>query len=162
MSLNSKIARNQNDDLFWGSKEDKLILKKRVCETGVVIMGKNTFFNTPPGFFQGFKTYVLSSSATKLKQQYSNPEIEFTNSTPENLLQHLFQLGQTRVICLGGAITTRYFFQKGLIDFVEITLTGKVFPDGIDAFKDLNLELKLLNFKCLNSKEIRLIYQVIK
>ena len=74
-SLNGFIAKNQNDDLKWGSSADKKLYKSLSLEYGTVILGKNTYLAMPKIAFKGRQAVVIVRNLEQflLSQAPNNP-----------------------------------------------------------------------------------------
>lgn len=151
-SLDGYLARNQQDDLSWGSKEDKSFFRTKTKEIGAMIMGSSTFANMPDFAFGDRYTIVMSSDPNKFKDRIDklNEEgnnIEIFASTPEDLVSFLETKGVKHITLIGGGKLNGAFLKADLIDEMYITIAPVLFGNGIRSFDTAEAEPLLSQFK---------------
>jgi dihydrofolate reductase len=177
-SLDGFIAQNQNDDLKWGSSEDKQLYKKISTEYGTVIVGKNTYLQMPKVAFKNRETIVVVRNVAKFvdENQIENVQIQefkkirfavlenitFVESEPKEIIEYLKSIGRTKALLVGGGIINSLFLNAKLVNEIQVTVAPKIFGGGIRIFGneilDINLELK--TFEKISQNELLLVYNV--
>lgn len=161
-SIDGYIAKNDKDDLSWGSKEDKKFFYSKANHAGVMIMGSKTFQLMPKKSFANKYTLVLTSKPEKY-EDYENEygEVEFFSGTPEEAVQYLEEIGYSEAVLAGGGSVYGSFLHQGLVDEMYVTIAPKIFGTGIKGYgmEELNVDLDLLEIEKLGTNEVVLHYQ---
>ena len=121
-SLNGFIAKNQKDDLKWGSSTDKKLYKSLSLEYGTVILGKNTYLAMPKIAFKGRQAVVI----------VRNLEQFLLSQTPNNSSQIIQQT--FRKITIGKIIDEKLTFNN--FTFVELGRDNKL--DDLMQYLEFN------------------------
>jgi len=150
------IARGANQAATWSSKEDKKFFVEKTKQTGVIVMGLNTFKTIArplPG--------RLNIVYTELPAPH--PEVEATTLPPDQLLAELEKRGFKEVAICGGTTIYTMFLRAGVVDKLYLSIEPKLFGKGLNLFnQDLDLNLKLLSTQQLNPDVVLLEYQITK
>lgn len=150
------IARDANQLADWTSKEDKQNFVKLTKQTGVMVMGRNTY-DTIGKALPGRKTVVYTS------RPLDNPEVETTAEKPAELLQRLQKEGFKEVAICGGQQIYDMFLSAGLVDEIYLTIEPRIFGKGVTLMNFMNdLDLKLIEASQLNDDTLLLHYEVKK
>jgi dihydrofolate reductase len=178
-SLDGFIAKDQNDNLKWGSNEDKQLYKKISTEYGTVIVGKNTYLQLPKVAFKNRETIVV---VRNLSDEWledilgdndimSFDDVKFCNidnitfieSKPQTIINFLESIGKDKALLVGGGIINNLFIQAGLVNELQITIAPKIFGKGIKVFgnDELDLDLKIQGFEKISDNELVLSYKVL-
>lgn len=131
---------------------------KRVSqEAGVVVMGSRTF-DTIGRALPGRLNVVM----TRRPEQYESDEnLVFWSGCPRSLLDDLSSKGYETVVLAGGATINSLFARDGLIDELYLTIAPKLFGQGLSLFAEsLDLDLELLEVRCLQAQTILLTYRI--
>ncbi len=157
ITVDGKIAKDKTQFANWTSKEDKKLFVEISKAHGVIMMGENTF-KTFPSPLPNRLNVVFS-------HQENPPEIEgvkWVSGEPIKVLEELEEMGYKSALLGGGAFLNSLFLEKKLINEIILTVEPKIFGEGLSLFnKDLDADLKLLEFKKLNDNTLMLRYQVI-
>ncbi len=157
VTLDGKIAKDSAQLADWTSKEDKKIFAEISKTHGVVMMGENTF-NTFPSPLKDRLNVVF----TQKKNQPVINGVKWVGGEPETVLTELETMGYKSALLGGGSFLNSLFLEKKLINEIILTIEPKIFGSGLSLFnKDLNANLKLLEFKNINENTLMLRYQVI-
>lgn len=160
LTVDGKIAKSDKHFANWTSKADKKSFVKTTKQAGLIIMGRKTYATFPKPLAERLNVVL-----TKNPQNYKNiPDLlEFTNSEPQELLDDLQARGYETAILGGGSSINSLFIKNKLVDELLLTIEPKLFGQGIDLFKnlDLNLDLELLSFNKLSANVIQLRYKII-
>lgn len=156
-TVDGKIAKDQKQFTNWTSREDKKIFAEVSKQHGVVIMGKNTFATFPA---------PLKERLNVVFSEEANPPViegvKWVNGKPEAVLHELARMGYKSALLGGGANLNYLFLKHRLISEIILTIEPKIFGSGLSLFaQDLDVDLKLLDFKKLNENTLMLKYQVI-
>jgi dihydrofolate reductase len=178
-SLDGFIAQDQNDDLKWGSSEDKKLYKQVSTEFGSVIVGKNTYLQMPKIAFKNRETFVVVRDVQSFLNEnkiegvnvqsfgsinYAQQEnITFVESKPVEIIKLIESKGKSKALLVGGGIINNLFIQAKLVSEIQVTIAPKIFGSGIKIFggDKLNLDLELQSFEKISNNELLLIYNVL-
>lgn len=157
MTADGKIGRTNHHFPDWTCSEDKRIFKRVSLEAGVVVMGSRTF-DTIGRALPGRLNVVM----TRRPDQYESAEnLVFWSGSPRSLLDDLNSKGFETVVLAGGATINSLFARDGLIDELYLTIAPKLFGQGLSVFAErLDVDLELLEVKCLQAQTILLIYRI--
>jgi len=157
ITVDGKIAKDKTQFADWTSREDKKIFVEISKRCGVVMMGENTFKTFPAPLKDR-----LNVVFTENPDQTPIAGVKFFSGEPSNVLKELENLGYTEVLLGGGAFLNSLFLEKKLINEIVLTIEPKIFGAGLSLFnRDLDANLKLLEFKKLNEDTLMLHYQVL-
>lgn len=168
-SLDGFLAKSHDDDLSWGTREDKEFFAKKTTEIGTMVMGSTTF-NAMKGVkgtaFRDRNIFVMTSKP-ELYTSYTNEfakKIEFISGTPKDVVKRLESEGIKEAAVIGGGKTIQEFLSSGLVDELFITVAPVLFGQGIPLcdgdIKDLNM--KLVNIEKVSENEVLLHYKILK
>lgn len=165
-TLDGFIAKDLNDDLSWGSKEDKALFLEQIKQVDYKIMGSRTFdtmrnFDALIG--KHSKTVVLCEDPDVYKD-YINPysEVLFLNMPIEDVAKYLESLGAENVAVVGGAYVYSSFLKSGLVNELCITIAPHIFGNGIRFASDsLAGKMQLEEIREIGSGEIFLRYNIL-
>lgn len=159
MSADGYITKHKDGLVDWSTPEDKKFFRDFTKEIGVMITGKKTL-DTFPGLLPNRLHVVMTRTPDVSKNEEG--KIEYTNQSPQAILENLEQRGYERVALIGGAQVNAMFLEHDLIDELYITVEPKIFGAGkrlfADIHKDVNLEL--VENKLLNENTLLLHYKV--
>ena len=161
-SLNGFIAKNQNDDLKWGSSADKKLYKSLSLEYGTVILGKNTYLAMPKIAFKGRLAVVIVRNLKEfLALQFLdlNQKVEVFGiitigkiTTLENfifvqlndkndldgLVEYLDYIKIKKALVVGGGVINTMFLAQNKINEMHITIAPKIFSLGTPIFGQIS------------------------
>lgn len=161
-SLDGYIAHSQDDNLSWGSSEDKTFFRQKTREIGTMLMGRKTFSQMPEKAFADRTSYVLTRSPQQFAN-YHNPygNVHFLKTSPREALAHLAGKGITQIALIGGGNITTQFLENGLVDTLLITLAPVILGHGISGFGQLTQmqQFTLCKATPLSSGEVLLHYE---
>nr|AIA16663.1 RibD C-terminal domain protein [uncultured bacterium] len=160
-SLDGIIARQQGDDLSWGTAEDKNFFRSKTREIGTMIMGSSTYKQMPPPAFSDRCSLVFTSKPEEFPKQ---EQIHFFQGTPAEGVKYLESLGKTTAALIGGGTINNEFLEAGLVDELYITIAPRIFGTGVKGLgeKQLAVKLELLDFEKISKDELLLHYRVRK
>lgn len=156
MTADGMIGRTNHHFCDWTCREDKHMFKRMSQEAGVVVMGSRTF-DTIGRALPGRLNVVM----TRRPEQYATAEnLVFWSGSPRSLLDDLNSRGFETVVLAGGATINSLFARDGLIDELYLTIAPKLFGQGLSLFAEsLDIDLKLLEVRCLQDQTILLTYR---
>lgn len=128
VSLDGYIARTHLDGkIDWTSAKDKDWLHKKTQQAGYVIMGHNTYKSMSKPLTNRINIVYTHNP----KQQQIEPRTEYTNDSPEKVLNELAQRGAKEVIIFGGEQIFRLFLAAGLVKIMWLTIAPAILRNGI-------------------------------
>ncbi len=141
MTIDGKIARDNDHFPDWTGKADKRMFKQITMESGVIIMGARTFKaigRALPG--------RLNVVMTRHPERYqSSDNLEFTADAPDIILKNLSDRGYETAILTGGATINSLFASDRLIDEMIVTVTPIMFGHGLSMFaKPMDQAMELI------------------
>ena len=159
LTLDGKIAKGPDHYPDWTGTEDKQLFAGISKKAGVVIMGSKTFdtFGKP---LPKRKNIVLSRNKNRLSE-WEN--LVYTDKKPAEILKDLEEQGYSDVVLAGGAIINSLFAREKLIDEIIVTVSPKIFGNGISLFtEDISMDLELKETERVGTDLVCLKYKVIK
>ena len=157
MTLDGKIAKNDNHFPDWTGSADKKLFVKITKKAGVMIMGSKTFdaIGKP---LPGRKNIVMTRDRSR---RSVGTELIFTDQSPASILENLGKMGYVEVVLAGGSIVNSLFARDQLIDEIIITVAPRVFGTGISFFADeMDQQLELIAVETLGDDCVLLHYRV--
>jgi dihydrofolate reductase len=165
-SIDGYLARSHDDDLSWGSKEDKQFFISKTKEIGTMIMGSTTFNamkNIQNGLpFKGRFSLVFTSKPEEYadyKNEYG--QVEFFKGTPEEAVIYLESKGKNQAALIGGGKLIQQFITSNLVDELFITVAPVLFGQGVKMCDGevIQKNFILANTTNLTASEILLQYK---
>lgn len=157
ITVDGKIAKDKTQFADWTSREDKKLFVEISKRCGVIMMGENTFKTFPAPLKER-----LNVVFTENPDQAAIPGVKFVSGEPTAVLKELEELGYSEVLLGGGSFLNSLFLEQKLISEIVLTVEPKIFGSGLSLFnRDLEANLKLLEFKKLNEDTLMLHYQVL-
>lgn len=158
-TVDGVISRSSNEFVDWTGSADKKMFMNLTKEAGALIMGSKTY-DTIGRPLPGRKNIILTRNKDRISD---NPNLVYTNNTPEQILLDLEKEGYTSVALAGGAQINTLFAMRNCIDEVIITIAPRVFGSGLRLFTEpLDLRLQLLSTEILEENYVMMHYQVLK
>ena len=158
-SLNGKIAASvDQSSLEWTSKEDTKFFVEKTKECKVMIMGRKTFDTIG----RGLKDRLMIVMTCDPEKFAPIEGVEFSCSSPQQILSDLETRGYSSVAITGGAGVYSMFLKEKLITDVFLTIEPILFGNGIplaEAFEDVRLEL--VETKMLGEQSVLLHYRIV-
>ncbi len=157
VTLDGKIAKGPDHFPDWTGKEDKKLFVEITRKAGVILMGSKTFdaIGKP---LPGRKNVVLTRNKSR-RSRWDN--LVYTDRPPHDILEDLEQEGFSRVILAGGAQVNTLFARENLIDEIIVTVSPKIFGEGVSLFRgEMSMELSLMEMKRLSDGVVFLKYRV--
>lgn len=133
LAMDKNRLIGNNNSLPWHIPED-LKHFRTLTEGHTVVMGKNTYYSLPEAYrpLPRRRNIVLSRHPFEAVESYTSPE---------RLIESLQKESVEQIFIIGGVQVYTTFFQKNLIDTVELTLldgeyTGDLYiPEFRDSFR---------------------------
>lgn len=168
MSLNGKIADEHGDFSIYSSEEDKKWLAKKIDESDVIVVGKNTYdqhLKNKKGNKKPLIVFTRSVDGLKIDEE-KNSEIHFFHDNKEELLNLCDLLQYDVITVLGGAEIYQWFLDQKMISNIYLTVEPIVFGKGKNLlsgnFVSEQKNWKLKSSQKLNEKGTLLLhYQVL-
>lgn len=157
LTVDGKIARHKDHYPDWTGAADKRMFKQMTQSAGVVIMGSKTH-----AIIGKMLPNRLNVVLTRQPQIYQNSEnLIFCADPPSDLLADLEKKGFQTAALIGGATINSLFIRERLIDEIVLTLTPRIFGQGLSLFSEAaDLDLVLLESKQLEPGYLMIHYRV--
>lgn len=157
VTADGRIARTSREVVDWTGKADKKYFVSVTRRAGVMIMGSTTF-DMIGKVLPGRKSVVMTNNPDRVSD---DPNLVYTDQTPEQILLDLEKQGYTSATVIGGSIVNSLFMAKGLVDEVHLTVVPLMFGSGLGLFnRDLDIKLELIDFKAIEKDCLLLRYKV--
>jgi dihydrofolate reductase len=157
VTVDGKIAKNDNHFPDWTSREDKKYFARVSKECGAVIMGEKTF-DTFPSPLKERLSVVFTLDSNRPAQE----NVKWVSGEPRPVVEELERMGFKSAILGGGAGINTLFLKNKLIDEIILTVEPKIFGAGLSLFnEDFEVNLELLDMEKLNDNSIAVRYKVI-
>jgi len=157
ITADGMIARDSAHFPDWTCRADKLMFKELTQAAGVVIFGSRTY-DTIGKPLPGRLNVIL----TRHPERYSPADgLKFSSDPPERVLAELGRKGYEEAILEGGATISTLFVKSGLVDEILLTISPKIFGQGMTLFAEpLDLDLALNSVRQLETNSVVLKYTV--
>lgn len=154
-SIDGFIAEGNDDNLSWGSSEDKRFFKEKSTEIGNIIMGFTTYKTMPPKVFETRNWFILAENENDSDKE----NIKFVSGDIKNIIKNLEEQGIEKLLIGGGSNVYSQFINAELVDEMFITIAPVVLGSGIRAFNSNAIrKFKLEETSNLTDQEIVLHY----
>jgi dihydrofolate reductase len=150
----------------WASPEDQEYFKQLVIETGLVIMGTNTYEAHKEILkpHDGLLRVIMTRAPEKYASVQVPGQLEFSSLSPADLIASLENRDFKKALLAGGAKLYSSFFNANLISSLQVTIepilfgTGECGATGIP----INTHLQLIDTRQLNTRGTLLVrYKVV-
>ena len=158
-SINGCLAKNQTDDLSWGSPEDLKFFTSFTKDAYAMIMGSRTFLAMPEGAFGQRLSIVMTGQKSghmgrlqqinkKLESKFESKKTTHNKATeivilgrdPLKVIEFLKNRGLQKAALIGGGVVNSAFLNLGLIEEMYITFCPYIFGTGIPSFSQKHLK----------------------
>lgn len=157
VTADGMIARDHAHFPDWTCRADKQLFKQLTQKAGVVIFGSRTY-DTIGQPLPGRLNVVLTRHPERYRPA---KDLMFYADSPEKLLDELARQGYDEAILAGGAVINTLFIKPALVDEILLTLSPKLFGQGIPLFTErLDLDLRLISTEHLEADTLLIRYGV--
>lgn len=139
VTIDGKIARDEHHFVDWSCKEDKKMFFQVSRRAGVVILGHNTYKTLPAPLPGRLHVVLTTNVADKVS---TSGEVEFTDSSPQEIVAELEVRGYTEAVLTGGAQINALFLKANMVDEIWLTVEPVIFGVGIDLFRGVQFDLR--------------------
>jgi dihydrofolate reductase len=158
-SANGMIS-NQKNVPDWLSPEFEEGFMSICQRTKAVIMGKTTYNFLAPAYLplkEDGSLVVLTHDTSLPAPQ---PNIIFTDQSPQDIIALLESKGHTEAVIIGGTLTITEFLKAGVVNELYLVMEPILFDGGLPVYKGLNqdFKLRLSSVKQLNANTVELHY----
>lgn len=159
VTADGMIARDHAHFPDWTCSTDKKMFKKLTQKAGVVIFGSRTY-DTIGKPLPGRLNVIMTRHPERYRP---TKNLMFYSDPPEKLLNDLAHKGYREAILAGGAIINSLFIKSGLVDEISLTISPKIFGQGVTLFSEnLDLDLELKYVQQLESDTLMVRYGILK
>lgn len=138
----------------WSSQEDKDYFRKIMADSGLVVMGSNSF-KAERLFPSEKKIVMVMTHNPELYRQWEvKGQIEFTALPPAQIVSRFNAEGYELMHVVGGPKVAVSFLKEELVDELWLTIEPKIFGTGNSLMYDekLDIELSLISCEKVNSR----------
>ena len=134
LSINGKIT-GKDDDTSWVTPEDMKRIATLMTESGVMLMGSNTYLSFGDEL-PNDKAYqvVVTNNPELLKKQQDN--VTFTNKPLKQILSDIEAKGHNSILIAGGGELNTSVLTEDLIDEIRLIIKPLVLGTGKQLFND--------------------------
>lgn len=133
---------------IWSSEDDKHYFKKVWNDNWLIVMGSSTYNAEPVKPSSKHLFNVMTRYPKKYREAWSIGQLEFTNETPEQLVDRFNKEGQKQMLIVGGAHIATSFLKEQLIDELWLTIEPKIFGTGGNFVINEKLDIALQLISC--------------
>ena len=154
-SLDGKVTKWGGSHVRgWTSKQDQEYYKQIWKDAKLIVMGSSTFIAEKFGPSNSHLLLVMTRQISKYKQYEKAGQIEFTDSSPEELVEEFQKKGFDIMVIVGGSHVATSFFEKQLIDELWLTIEPKIFGTGGNFVieQKLDIDLKMVSCEKVNEQ----------
>jgi dihydrofolate reductase len=161
-SLDGFITRHDEPGTAFTSAADKKHFATTLARFDASIMGGETY-RVARNVIRSRLTaarrrLVLTRSPESHAGDVVPGQLEFTSSSPQELVHQLKSQGHRRCALLGGAQVHRLFLAAGCVDFLELSVEPRIFGSGVPlAAGTLDLRLTLLRHERISQSDTLLL-----
>ncbi|NOZ80130.1 MAG: dihydrofolate reductase [DPANN group archaeon] len=157
MTLDGKIAREEQEFVDWTSKEDADHYQASLKKHDVIIVGNNTY-QTAIENLSRRNCIVLTRRVTSPERE--NERLVWFNAEHDDLDAYVREQGYVGPAIIGGSKVYAALF--GLIDHLYLTIEPLVFGSGIPLTdgRQIGTAMKLASLKQLNEQGTLLLHYV--
>jgi dihydrofolate reductase len=149
MSIDGKIA-GSDDDVSWVEDEDVERMNTLMRETGVMLMGSNTYESLGDELPNDEALQiVLTRNEDLLNNNINN--VRFYDKSIKSVLTDLAKEGYETVLLAGGGELNTSFLKEDLIDEIRIIIKPLVLGSGKPIFNDISTPK---NFEFQSSEDL--------
>lgn len=154
-SVDGKTTQGKNKNVYvWSSVEDQKHFFSEIKKNNLIVMGRETFEASKEviKLEKGKLRIVLTRDPKKYFNQSIEGQLEFSNETPQKLVERMINLGYKKILLVGGATVNSLFLKQNLVDELFLTIEPKIFGMGKNLIegKLLNTKLQLKSVKKIN------------
>ncbi len=135
----------------WASSDDQSFFTKLIEESGIVIMGRNTYEEHKQFFVKTphIRRIVMTSGASDKRAPRG---IEFSALSPKRLVQSLEKQGCKQALLAGGPRLSAAFFKANLVNELVLTIEPELFGGGLPVLDGAlgKHKLNLVSVKKMN------------
>lgn len=139
ITIDGKIALNSHQFTSWSSPEDKVLFRKLLNESDLIVAGHNTY-RVSAKLLDKRNCLIFTRSVKTIKHHKEN--ILFCNPENTDVAKLISKLGYKTIAIIGGAPTLSYFLKKNMLDELHITVEPIVFGGGIPIFENVKIPLR--------------------
>ncbi len=154
-TLDGKVTKWGNPLVrAWSSKEDQDYFTKIWKDSGLIVMGSNTFKADPPKSAPRHLLVIMTHNPADYKSFEVAGSIEFTEESPFQLASRFEKEGFKQMLVVGGPHIATSFFKENLVDELWLTIEPKLFGTG-DNFvtgEELGIDLQLISCDRVNKQ----------
>ena len=166
-TVNGKITEGDNPKVYrWTSKEDQKHFEQLVAKNNLIVMGSTTYEAAKKVIkpVEGKLRLVITRDPSKYEADTISGQVEFTSSSPEQLVAECESRGYSEMLLAGGGQINILFFNAGLVDELILTVEPKLFGEGKGIVEGnlQSVDLELIASEKLNDTGTLLLHYSVK
>jgi dihydrofolate reductase len=155
-SVDGKTTKGNDNNIYtWTSTEDQKYFFSLIKKNNLIIMGRETYNASKPAIKleKGKLRIVLTRNSKNYFTETVKGQLEFSEETPNRLINRLSNLGYKKALLVGGSIINGLFLKQNIVDELYLTVEPKIFGNGKNIVDDqsLNISMQLVSVKKLNN-----------
>lgn len=163
-TLDGFIARADRPGTDFCSDADAAFLSKALQDFDSLIMGRKTYDTLRDRILNSNTTRFLRKIVTRKPANFEDDTraelVEFTRSTPKEVLAELRGRGRFKTALLGGGEIYTQYLAAGVVDELWLTIEPKLFGLGTPLITQaLELDLSLISSAPLSENTVLLKYR---
>jgi dihydrofolate reductase len=150
VTIDGRIAQNENQETDWTSPEDKTFLRKILDQTDVIVIGHTTY-RIHQAYLAARKCIVFTHDVNDFEEESDN--LSFCNLDAVSLNGVLSPYQS--VALLGGSQIYTHFLEHDSIDELYLTIEPIIFGGGLNLFNgqpSLRTNFDFVSFEVLNKQ----------
>ena len=157
ITIDGKMTKWNDPNIYkWTSKEDQRFFFSLIRKNNLIVMGRKTYEAAKKNLrINNNKLRVILTKNPEKYAMYSIPnKLEFSNLTPEKLIEKLGKRGYKKMLLVSGGAINSHFLKANLVDELFLTIEPRIFGIGkpIVSEENLNTILKLVSSKRINKQ----------
>ncbi|MBT4857130.1 dihydrofolate reductase [Candidatus Uhrbacteria bacterium] len=159
ISINGMIAQRPSQrSLDWASKDDLKVFKRVTKNAGVVIVGRKTYETIGKPLAERLMIVMTKEPS---KYEGITGAIEFTDQSPQLILEDLKGRGFEEVAVIGGGEIYSLFLKEGLLTDLYVTVEPILFGNGKNLATDFDrIDTKLESVEKIGDQSVLLYYSL--
>jgi dihydrofolate reductase len=132
----------------WSSEDDQKYFDRICAESGLIVMGSNTYNADPMKPSPAYQLVIMTRSPSEYTANEIAGQIYFTNEPPAGLVARFEEEGYDQMLIVGGAQIATSFLKKQLIDELWLTIEPEIFGLGGNFVLAEKLDINLTLISC--------------
>ncbi len=158
------IATTRDDNISWGSMEDKTLFKEITTNSGVVVMGRKTFESIGKKLSNRFNVVLSTRNIDYFEKFAYKPDLILPWNA-HKVVETLNKIGYNDICVIGGQSVFTQFLNEGIVTDIHLTIEPVILPGNFYLFSNeitRKFDLILQNIRKLNDMGAINVHYIIK